>query len=211
MLMGSKVLLCSLLCLSLTDPQFIEEELTKSAHWGFLHGARQEDLGAGMLYYGLAYSKKAKCCVCLGSGDGFVPRVMRQAQRDLHIENSKTILVDGNIGRWGRPEWLSQKSFFRNHYPEIEIVLNTTKNVSMTNAREWQIDYLHIDADRTVKGAMQDFIDYLPFMAKNGVITLHDTGPLAPCSHVVTLLQEQGYHVVNFETLGTGVAIISLH
>ena len=45
------------------------------------HGAMDGFLGSGMLYYAFAYALKAKVSVCLGSGGGFVPRLLRQAQR----------------------------------------------------------------------------------------------------------------------------------
>ena len=190
------------------NPSFIESQLTHQAHWGKLHGAEGDDLGAAMLYYSLIYSTKAKVCVCLGSGDGFVPRVMRQAQRDLKLENSKTILVDGNTGKSGRPTWLRANSFFRTAYPDIEIIIDKTKNVAMNQAKEWKIDYLHIDADRTVYGALQDFLDYLPYMAENGVITLHDVAPGNPCSMTARLIKEMGYPIILFGELGNGTAII---
>ena len=69
------------------DKGFITNYLTVDDPWCFSHGSGNgsEDLGAGMLYYSLAYSLKARTCVCLGSGGGFVPRMMRQAQRDLEL------------------------------------------------------------------------------------------------------------------------------
>lgn len=194
----------------LVNERLVSQHLTKEAHWASLHGAAGNNLGASLLYYALVYSAKAKTCVCLGSGDGFVPRIMRQAQRDLNLEGSRTILVDGNMGKWGRPLWLRKNSFFRTHYPDIEIILDSTKNVALSHAQKWQINYLHIDADRTTKGALQDFLDYLPFMAKRGIITLHDTGKNRPCSQTVALIKNMGYDVINFETFGTGVACIAL-
>lgn len=74
----------------------------------------------------------------------------------------------------------------------------------------WKIDYLHIDADRTAKGALKDFLDYIPYMSEEGVIVLHDTGSGRPCSHVVAKIQSMGYSIINFENLGTGAAIIRL-
>ncbi len=72
----------------------------------------------------------------------------------------------------------------------------------------WKINYLHIDADRTIQGAFQDFIAYLPFMEKGSFMTLHDTGPKRPCITIARRIKEMGYDVVNFESLGTGIALI---
>lgn len=194
----------------LIDPGFIASRLTRDAPWSTLHAAHGDDLGAGMLYYSLVYATKAKLCVCLGSGDGFVPRILRQAQRDLDLQDSRTILVDGCLGKWGRPIWLKADSFFQTTYPEIEIILDTTANVAKTIAKGWQIDYLHIDADRSTMGALQDFLDYLPYISKGGTIILHDTGPNRPCAQTAILIQSMGYPTLNFATLGTGATIIRL-
>jgi hypothetical protein len=81
----------------LLNQGFIASTVTGGDRWCASHGAVPDgsDLGAGMLYYSLAYATKATTCVCLGSGGGFVPRLMRQAQRDLGIPGGRTILVDG--------------------------------------------------------------------------------------------------------------------
>ncbi|MES2198948.1 MAG: hypothetical protein V4489_02110 [Chlamydiota bacterium] len=51
---------------------------------------------------------------------------MRQAQRDLELENGETIPIDGNMGRWGRPEWVALDSFFRKSFPDVRIILEST-------------------------------------------------------------------------------------
>ena len=106
--------------MSLVDKNFIATYLTADDSWCTGHGSDGcEDLGAGMLYYALAYSLRSRTCVCLGSGGGFVPRLMRQAQRDLDLEGSRTILVDGapqvrqeRKEIWGSPDWLAEDSTF---------------------------------------------------------------------------------------------------
>src|SRR5215210_371107 len=116
----------------LLNTHFAISELTGPDSWCASHGATPgaDELGAGMLYYALAYSLRATVCVCLGSGGGFVPRMMRQAQRDLSLESSRTILVDGadSVPRdkrelWGSPSWTAAGSWFRTRYPDIELVL----------------------------------------------------------------------------------------
>lgn len=61
----------------LLNHTYVRDFLTHEATWRGMHGASKENLGAGMLYYVLAYAAQAKLCVCLGSGDGFVPRILR--------------------------------------------------------------------------------------------------------------------------------------
>lgn len=196
---------------SLVDPAFIAAQLTHQAPWCHLHGASRGDLGVGMFYYALAYAAKANLCVCLGSGDGFVPRVMRQAQRDLRLQAAKTILIDGNMGSWGRPFWQLPSAFLHSAYPEITIIIDSTYHAARSiEVKKWEIDYLHIDADRTTYGALQDFLDYLPLMQREGIITLHDVGAGRPCSKTVDLIRAMGYEVVVFNHFGTGLALITL-
>lgn len=194
----------------LTNSFYIKEYLTKEAPWADSHGATEDYLGSGMLYYALAYMSRAHLCVCLGSGGGFVPRIMRQAQRDLRLPNARTILVDANIGPYGRPAWLSSNHFFRKKFPDIQIIMDRTDNVAKAHP-EWKIDYLHIDADHSFEGAYNDFKNYLPLMNKPGIITFHDTNGNLPCAKVIQILQRQGYELVNFQEVAAGVAIIYLH
>jgi len=69
----------------LLNKNLIVENLTQEALWAGSHGAEQESLGLGWLYYTIAYMLKARVAVCLGSGGGFISRLMRQAQQDLAI------------------------------------------------------------------------------------------------------------------------------
>jgi hypothetical protein len=195
---------------SLLNTQCIEEVLTFQAKWANSHNAAGNYLGVGLFYYTLVYMAKAQTCVCLGSGGGFVPRIMRQAQRDLQLKNAKTILIDGNMGVFGRPDWISGDTFFRKEFPEIQIIIDTTHNASKILDRSEKINYLHIDADHSLEGVLQDFEDYLPLMARHGIITFHDTGNHLPCSEVIHVLRKRGYPVVNFHNFGAGTAILYL-
>jgi hypothetical protein len=119
-----------------------------------------------------------------------------------------TILVDGNMGSWGTPKWLDPHSFFRTKFSDVEVIVDTTHHVAQNWDRNVKIDYLHIDADHSLEGSLQDFLDYLPFMNSQGVITFHDTGGELPCAKAVELIKKQGFEVVNFKEYGAGVAII---
>ena len=48
------------------------------------HGATKEHMGDGLLVYSIIQHMRAKNCVCIGSGSGFIPRIMTQARIDLH-------------------------------------------------------------------------------------------------------------------------------
>jgi hypothetical protein len=177
-------------------------------------------LAGGMLYYALTYSLRSKTCVCLGSGGGFVPRMMRQAQRDLELKDSRTFLVDGSKfvepekkEIWGSPCWLPEDSTFRTNYPEIELVLDLTERAfhEVFKPRQLKIDYLHIDADHHYEGAKLDWDLYSTLVPDEGVITLHDTvNYREPCGvyRLIDEIREEGkYDVVNFP-IKYGTAIL---
>src|SRR5712671_1293470 len=112
----------------LLDWDYAAKYLTSEAPWHRGHGATLGFLGGGMLYYAFVYAIRARVAVCLGSGGGFVPRILRQAQRDMRRSRSVTYLVDANLPEagWGSPQWLSEKSLFRKEFPEVRIILATT-------------------------------------------------------------------------------------
>jgi hypothetical protein len=208
--------------MSLVDKEFVKSYLTAADPWCTSHGAEEgsEDLGGGILYYSLAYALKSKTCVCLGSGGGFVPRMMRQAQRDLGLEDSRTILVDGTLqvtqekkSIWGEPCWVPEDSVFRSNYPEIEIHLELTE----TAFHNWfkpngiTIDFLHIDADHHYEGVKLDWDLYSTLVPDDGIITLHDTTNYRePCG--VYLLMDEiratgRYEMINFP-IAYGTAVL---
>ena len=208
--------------MSLVNKDFIKSYLTDADPWCRSHGSQEgsEDLGAGMLYYALTYAHKATTCVCLGSGGGFVPRMMRQAQRDLGLEGSRTYLVDGTLqvpqskkDIWGEPCWVPEDSVFRTNYPEIDIKLELTETAfrDFFEPNKITIDYLHIDADHHYEGAKIDWDLYSSLVPDSGIITLHDTVNYRPPCGVYLLIDEiratGDYDVINFP-IAYGTAIL---
>ncbi len=207
---------------TLLNKEYITSMLTVDDPWCSSHGSENGavDLSAGMLYYSLAYSTRARTCVCLGSGGGFVPRLMRQAQRDLNIDGARTFLVDGaqSVSQerkdiWGSPYWLEEDSTFRRNYPDIEVILKLTEDAfnEVFVPGNISIDYLHIDADHHYDGAKRDWDLYHTLVSDNGVITLHDTTNYRePCGvpQLVDEIRESGeYDIVNFPiAYGTAIA-----
>jgi predicted O-methyltransferase YrrM len=203
--------------LGVLNIEFVTNFLLRDAKWSESHQADAESkyLGVGLLYYALVYILRAKLCVCLGSGGGFVPRMMKQGQRDLGIEDGKTILIDANMGPYGKPAWLSEDSFFRSQYSDIQLIFDTTqKAVENAEAKNWKIDYLHIDADHSHEGSLKDFEMYKKLVSPNGVITFHDTKPnnypIVTCWKTLDDIRKQGHNVVDLPWLGAGTAIIQL-
>lgn len=200
----------------LINTEYARDNILKDAAFEFSHGGACTAyyLGGGLLYYTLPYMLKSRVCVCLGSGGAFVPRLMRQAQRDIGLgEDGKTILIDGDRGSYGRPNWMADDSAFRLAYPDIEIrIADTVAEAAVLASDGVLIDYLHIDADHSHEGSLRDFDAYLPLMRKDALITFHDTRPNAhantTCWRTIDVIKSRGFEVINMPFLASGVAVI---
>ncbi|MEM9410323.1 MAG: class I SAM-dependent methyltransferase [Planctomycetota bacterium] len=202
----------------LIDTEFANKQLLQEADYEFSHGANSSIgyLGGGMLYYSLVYMFRPQVCVCLGSGGAFVPRLMRQAQRDMGlVEHTRTILVDGNMANYGRPNWLDENSFFRMNYADVEVNISRTDDAAKVFKKQnLKIDYLHLDADHSYEGSLNDFNNFLPLMNPGAIITFHDTKrgshEEVTCWKAIEEIRSRGFEILNFDQLGAGVAIIKV-
>lgn len=201
--------------MALLNFDVIRNELMRDAPWSGSHGADGDFLGLGLLYYAITYAMRARLAVCLGSGGAFVPRLMRQAQRDAGIaDQSRTILVDANLAAagWGAPNWVQPNSFFRQRFPDVDIRLATTIEAAenIFGPEELLIDYLHIDADHSFEAALADFRTYRAFLREGSVVTLHDTNFAgAGVKRVVDYLRSRNdCEVIDFPDHGAGTAIV---
>jgi len=161
----------------------------KRVPYRWTHGATDLHLGDGLLIYSIIQYMRAKTCVCLGSGGGFIPRIMTQARIDLYdseiFEGNRdynwgdigtTFLVDASNGVGGFTDWLEVDSFLRKtFYPRI--VNDTTENAyyNFFVKEDIKIDYLHIDAGHSYEDVKQDFELYSKLLSEHGVISIHDT------------------------------------
>lgn len=156
-------------------------------HW--THGATDKHLGDGLLVYSLIMFNRAKVCVCIGTGGGFIPRLMTQARKDLWEQGifggnnqqewgdiGTTIIVDAVNGVGGNTDWTEENSFLRNHFTP-QIILETSEKAYYDYfvRQDIKIDYLHIDGDHSYEGVKKDFELYSTIISENGVITIHDT------------------------------------
>src|SRR5262245_2374565 len=200
---------------SLLDLDLVAKRLTAEAPWREGHGADASYLGMGLLYYALVYTFRARVAVCLGSGGGFVPRLMRQAQRDVGMaDRARTILVDANrpeVG-WGAPAWLPEGSLFRSEFGDVELVITTTRVAAETlfEPQGLTIDYLHIDADHTFEACLEDFTVYRRCLRPGSLVTLHDTrlagaGVRSVVDHIRSL---SDCEVIDFPDVGVGTALV---
>lgn len=197
--------------MSIVNEEYIRSHINRQAHWATSHASDEDGyIGAGLLYYSLVYMLRAELCVCIGSGGGFVPRIMKQAQRDLRLSQARTVLIDADQGDWGRPQWMDEGSFFRTTFPDVEIILDRSHNVAAGAGRDWKINYLHIDGDHSYEGSLQDYRDYKGLMAPGSIITFHDTYGEIPCYKTLHDVRADGHDVIDFREIGGGFAMIRL-
>ena len=153
------------------------------------HGATDFHLGDGLLIYSLIMFNRAKICVCIGTGGGFIPRLMTKARMDLWEQGifkgnnsvewgdiGTTILVDAANGIGGFTDWTEENSFLRQNFAP-QIILETSERAFYDYfvRQDIKIDYLHIDGDHSYEGVKKDFDLYSNILSENGIIIIHDT------------------------------------
>ena len=164
------------------------DEIHTPVKYRWTHGATDLHLGDGLLIYSFIQFIRAKVCVCIGSGGGFIPRLMTQARYDLWeqkiFEGNKsnewgdigtTIIIDATNGVGGFTDWTEENSFLRFNF-QPQIILETSEKAFYDYfvRQDIKIDYLHIDGDHSYEGVKKDFELYSTIMSENGIITIHD-------------------------------------
>lgn len=186
---------------TLLNNELITTKITQNGDepvaYRWTHGATKEHLGDALLIYSLIQHMRAKICVCLGSGGGFIPRVMVQAHKDLAHQGIfekdnewnkiQVYLVDAANGVGGHNDWKEEDSFFRTNFPS-RIIIDTTENAyyNFFVKEDIKIDYLHIDADHSYEGVKKDFELYSKILSDNAIITIHDTDQKFHDNYIVT-------------------------
>lgn len=176
----------------LTNNHIIDEDgniIRTPINYRWTHGATDLHLGDGLMIYSLIQFIRAKICVCIGTGGGFIPRLMTQSRVDLWHQKifegnpsnewgdtGTTIIVDASNGVGGFTDWTSEDSFLRQHFAP-QIILETSERAFYDYfvRQDIKIDYLHIDGDHSYEGVKKDFELYSTLMSENGIITIHDT------------------------------------
>jgi len=163
-------------------------EIHTPVKYRWTHGATDLHMGDGLLVYSFIQFIRAKVCVCIGSGGGFIPRLMTQSRYDLWeqkiFEGNKanewgdtgtTIIVDAANGVGGFTDWTEENSFLRFNF-QPQIILETSERAFYDYfvRQDIKIDYLHIDGDHSYEGVKKDFELYSSIMSENGIITIHD-------------------------------------
>lgn len=172
------------------------------------HGATDLHLGDGLLIYSLIHYLRAKTCVCLGSGGGFIPRIITQARFDLYEAEifegnndinwgdiGSTYLVDAANGIGGFTDWTNEDSFFRKNF-DPRLLLTTTEEAfyNFFVKEDIKIDYLHIDAGHSYEDVKNDFELYSQLLQPYGIISIHDTDTSFEKEHYITDDIREGFH-----------------
>jgi hypothetical protein len=195
----------------IVDIEFIRNNITnnndKPVSYRWTHGATNDHMGDGIIVYSLIQHMRAKNCVCIGSGGGFIPRIMTQARIDLHGQGifvgnpdynwgdiGATYLVDPCNGVGGPTDVCDDDSFFRTHfYPRF--IKETSENAfyNFFIPQDIKIDLLFIDGDHTYEGVKRDFDLYSTILSENGVIIIHDTDERFEENLIITEDQKKDY------------------
>ncbi len=177
----------------ITNNEYIQKFITnngdKPVPYRWTHGATEEHMGDGILVYSIIQHMRAKHCVCIGSGGGFIPRIMTQARLDLHsqgiFEGDKdknwgdigtTYVVDACNGIGGPNDLEDEQSFFRKTF-EPRFIKSTSEDAyyDFFVRQDIKVDVLFIDGDHSYEGVKKDFDLYSNILSHNGIIIIHDT------------------------------------
>ena len=169
--------------------KFITNNDDTPVPYRWTHGATDLHMGDGIMVYSIIQHMKAKNCVCIGSGGGFIPRIMTQARVDLHKQNifegngdynwgdiGVTYVVDACNGVGGPNDLDNEESFYRkNFYPRFIKSTSVDAYYDFFVRQDIKIDVLWIDGDHTYEGVKTDFELYSKILSDNGIIIIHDT------------------------------------
>ena len=196
----------------ITNSDFISRFITNNGDnpvpYRWTHGATDLHMGDGIVIYSIIQHLRAKNCVCIGSGGGFIPRIMTQARIDLHRQGifegngdynwgdiGATYVVDACNGVGGDTDIDNKDSFYRKtFYPRF--VKDTSENAyyNFFVLQDIKIDVLFIDGDHTYEGVKKDFDLYSNLLSENGIIVIHDTDENYENNLIVSEDAKKDYH-----------------
>jgi hypothetical protein len=177
----------------ITNQEFIQKNITtndgKPVPYLWTHGATEKHLGDGLIVYSIVQHMRFKNCVCIGSGGGYIPRILTQARIDLHKQGvfegnpdynwgdiGSTYVIDACNGVGGPNDLENENSFYRTHfYPRF--IKETSENAfyDFFVRQDIKIDLLFIDGDHSYEGVKKDFELYSTILSDYGIIIIHDT------------------------------------
>ena len=177
----------------ISNQEFIKKNITTNdgepIPYLWSHGATVEHMGDGLMVYSIIQHMRAKICVCIGSGGGYIPRIMTQARIDLHKQRifegnadynwgdiGTSYVVDACNGVGGPNDLDNEESFYRtNFYPRFIKSTSVDAYYDFFVRQDIKIDVLFIDGDHSYEGVKTDFELYSNIMSDKGIIIIHDT------------------------------------
>jgi hypothetical protein len=177
----------------ITNEEFIKKNITNNGDepvpYRWTHGATDLHMGDGIMVYSIVQHMRAKICVCIGSGGGYIPRIMTQARIDLHKQNifegngdynwgdiGASYVVDACNGVGGPNDLDNEESFYRTNFnPRFIKSTSVDAYYDFFVRQDIKIDVLWIDGDHSYEGVKTDFELYSKIMSDNGIIIIHDT------------------------------------
>ena len=177
----------------ISNQEFIKKNITTNdgepVPYLWTHGATIEHMGDGLMVYSIIQHMRAKNCVCIGSGGGYIPRIMTQARIDLHKQKifegngdynwgdiGATYVVDACNGVGGPNDLDNEESFYRTtFYPRFIKSTSVYAYYDFFVRQDIKIDVLWIDGDHSYEGVKTDFELYSNIMNDKGIIIIHDT------------------------------------
>jgi len=194
------------------NPDYIRKNITNDGEipvpFRWSHGATDSDMGDGLLIYSLVQFTRSKNCVCIGSGGGFIPRIMTRARIDLHGSGifegnpdynwgdiGATYVVDPCNGIGGQSNMMDESGFYRsNFHPRFIKETSERAFYDFFIMQDIKIDFLFIDGDHSYDGVSKDFNLYSTIMEKNGIIAIHDTDPRFSENYIVSEDQKKDFY-----------------
>lgn len=197
------------------DINYIKSNITNDESAGpvpfrWSHGATDLDMGDGLVVYSLIQFMRAKNCVCIGSGGGFIPRIMTQARLDLHRNGifegdpdynwgdiGATYVVDPCNGVGGQSNISNDDGFFRSKF-HPRFIKETSENAyyNFFVLQGIKIDFLFIDGDHSYEGVKLDFDLYQNIISDFGIIAIHDSDKKYSDNFIVS--EDQKKHFYDF-------------
>lgn len=199
----------------ISNNNYIKNNITNNGDqpvpYRWTHGATDLHMGDGIVVYSMIQHMRAKNCVCIGSGGGYIPRIITQARLDLHQQGifegngdynwgdiGSTYVVDACNGIGGPNDLENEDSFYRTHfYPRF---IKSTSEEAYYNffiRQDIKIDFLFIDGDHSYEGVKLDFNLYSTILSDNGVIIIHDTDEKYEETLIVSEDSKKDYHKFN--------------
>ncbi len=196
----------------ISNQEFIKKNITTNdgepVPYLWTHGATIEHMGDGLMVYSIIQHMRAKNCVCIGSGGGYIPRIMTQARIDLHKQKifegngdynwgdiGSSYVVDACNGVGGPNDLDNEESFYRtNFYPRFIKSTSVDAYYDFFVRQDIKIDLLWIDGDHSYEGVKTDFELYSNIMNDKGIIIIHDTDEKYEETLIVSEDAKKDYH-----------------